>query len=123
MTFVALAIPLSPLAPCVGTVNAVLAVAMLIAFAHMTWLINLSALVVDVIPARSPATAFGVIATGSALGGMTINAAVGQLVTSRSYTAAFLAMACAHPLALLLLRRVRPGAVECGGENSARKSR
>lgn len=110
MTIAALAIPLSALVPAVGTVSAVLAIGALIAFAHMTWLINLSALVVDVIPRRSLATTFGVIATGSALGGMAMNGAVGWLVTKHSYAPAFLAMAAAHPLALLLLRRVRPAA-------------
>jgi ACS family hexuronate transporter-like MFS transporter len=76
---------------------------MIIAFAHMAWLINLSALVVDLIPQRSLATTFGVIAAGSAVGGIMMNWAVGRLVTDYSYGPAFLAMAVVHPLALLLV--------------------
>jgi ACS family hexuronate transporter-like MFS transporter len=78
----------------------------------MTWLINLSSLVVDLVPQRSLATTFGVIAAGSSLGGMVMNWAVGRLVTNYSYAPAFLVMACVHPLALLLVWRLRksPGA-------------
>jgi MFS transporter, ACS family, hexuronate transporter len=81
----------------------VLAIGMVIALAHMTWLINLSSLVVDRIPQRSLATTFGVIAAGSALGGMIMNSAVAKLVTHYSYSPAFFVMAAMHPLALLLL--------------------
>ena len=84
-----------------------LALGMVMVFAHMTWLINLSALVVDVIPPRSLATTFGVIAAGSALGGMAMNWAVGRLVTHYSYGPAFVVMAALHPLALLLVWRLR----------------
>lgn len=99
--------PLSVLVPLTGALSVALAAGMIVAFAHMAWLINLSALVVDVIPARSLATTFGVIATGSALGGMVMNAAVGRLVTHASYLPAFLVMAALHPVAIALLWRIR----------------
>ncbi len=99
--------PLSALVPQVSTVTLVLAIGAVIAFAHLTWLINLSSLVVDLIPPRSLATTFGIIAAGSSLGGMLMNWSVGQLVTHYSYAPAFLAMACVHPLALLLIWRLR----------------
>lgn len=107
MLFAALAMPLSALVPYTPALAVALAMGMLIAFAHMTWLINLSSLVVDVVPQRSLATCFGVIATGSALGGMMMNSAVGKLVTHVSYTPAFIAMAFVHPLAIAVLWRLR----------------
>ncbi len=99
--------PFSALIPQMGGVNAVLALGMIVAFAHMTWLINLSSLVVDLVPARSLATCFGVIAAGSSLGGMAMNWAVGKLVTHASYGPAFWIMAGVHPLAILLIWRLR----------------
>jgi ACS family hexuronate transporter-like MFS transporter len=107
MLFAACLMPLSALVPQVSTVPIVLAIGMIIVFAHMTWLINLSSLVVDLIPARSLATTFGIIAAGSSLGGMAMNWSVGRLVTNYSYAPAFLAMACVHPLALILIWRLR----------------
>jgi ACS family hexuronate transporter-like MFS transporter len=106
MSAAACVMPLSILVPHFGTISVLLAIGMVIAFAHMAWLINLSALVVDVIPQRSLATTFGVIAAGSALGGVVMNWAVGSLVTHHSYGPAFLVMAGLHPLALLLVWRL-----------------
>lgn len=99
--------PLSALVPQTAALNVVLGIGMLIAFAHLTWLINLSSLVVDLVPQRSLATTFGVIAAGSAVGGMIMNSVVGQLVTHYSYSPAFVAMACVHPLAIALVWRLR----------------
>jgi len=65
----------------------------------MAWLINLSALVVDVVPKPSLATTFGVVAAGSSIGGMMMNKGVGWLVTHHSYAPAFYLMAILHPLA------------------------
>jgi ACS family hexuronate transporter-like MFS transporter len=103
--------PLSALVPQVAPLSIVLAIGMIIVFAHMTWLINLSSLIVDLIPQRSLATTFGVIAAGSSLGGMVMNWAVARLVTNYSYGPAFVVMACVHPLALLLVWRLRKSAV------------
>ncbi len=75
MLVMACLIPLSALVPLVDGLYVALALGMVIVFAHMTWLINLTSLVVDVIPQRSVATCFGVIAAGSAVGGMLMNAA------------------------------------------------
>ena len=99
--------PLSLIVPVAGWLWLVLAVGMVIAFAHMAWLINLSSLVVDLVPQRSLATAFGVIATGSALGGMAMNSAVGQVVSHGSYAPVFVALAFVHPLAIFILWRRR----------------
>ena len=83
--------------------GAALAVAMLVTLAHMAWLVNISAILVDVIPGRLVATAFGLVAAGSALGGVLMNQAVGELVTDYSYTHWFVIMAFLHPIAWLLL--------------------
>ena len=107
MAAAACVMPLSVLVPGVASLPVVLAIGMLVVFAHLTWLINLSSLVVDVIPQRSLATTFGVIAAGSALGGMVMNWAVGRLLTHASYGPAFFVMAGLHPLALLLVWRLR----------------
>lgn len=107
MAAAACLMPFSALIPQMDGVNPVLALGMIVAFAHLTWLINLSSLVVDLVPARSLATCFGVIAAGSSLGGMAMNWAVGKLVTHASYGPAFWIMAGVHPLALFLIWRLR----------------
>lgn len=108
MMMAAVAMPVSVFVPAVGPIWAVLAIAAVVALAHMTWLVNVSSLVVDLIPQRSLATSFGVFAAGSALGGMLMNSAVGKLVTHYSYAPAFFVMAVVHPIAaFLLVRRLR----------------
>lgn len=109
MSAAACLMPLSAVIPHVATLPVLLTLGMLVVFAHLTWLINVSSLVVDLIPQRSLATSFGVIAAGSALGGMLMNWGVGRLVTHASYGPAFLVMAFLHPLALLLVWRLRGG--------------
>ncbi len=100
------------------------------AAAALAWLINLGALVVDLVPGHSVGTAFSVVATGSTLGGMGMNLLVAAMVSGppgpeagfldrachallgplavlaegKGYGAWFLIMAFLHPLALLLIR-------------------
>jgi hypothetical protein len=97
----------------------VIAIGMGIVFAHMTWIINLSALVVDVIPQRSLPTTFRVIAAGSALG--SIGHELGCQSPRNSlhiYGPAFLVMAGFSPLALLWYGAC-VAEFEQGGEASA----
>jgi ACS family hexuronate transporter-like MFS transporter len=54
-------------------------------------------------------TAFGLILFGSGIGGILSTRAVGHLVTTYSYTPVFVLMGFMHPLAVLLLWRVRGG--------------
>jgi ACS family hexuronate transporter-like MFS transporter len=68
------------------------------------WLTNISALLVDQVPQRMVATAFGVVAAGSTVGGVVMNQTVGRLVSEHSYTTWFLIAACLHPLGWLILR-------------------
>ncbi len=100
------------------------------AAAALAWLINLGALVVDLVPGHSVGTAFSVVATGSTLGGMGMNLLVAAMVSGppgaeagfldrachgllgplaalvegRGYGTWFLIMAFLHPFALLLIR-------------------
>jgi len=103
MLICAALVPLSPLVAFAPSVWMSLAVAMIVVLAHMSWLINISALVVDVMPKRYLATAFGVVAAASAVGGIMMNKLVAKLVTEYSYTHAFVIMAVLHPMVWVLL--------------------
>jgi ACS family hexuronate transporter-like MFS transporter len=82
-------------------------IAMVVAFAHLTWQVVMTALAVDLFPQHMVATVFGLIAAGSGLGGLVSNELVGRLVTSWSYTPVFMVMGLLHPLALLLVWQAR----------------
>ncbi len=101
-------VPLAAAIPHLGSVGLVLAVGMVAVFAHLAWLINLSSLVVDLVPRASLGFTFGLVAAGSSLGGLMMNRAVGALVTNASYDPAFGFMLLLHPLAWILLWRLRP---------------
>lgn len=103
-------VPLGAVIPHVDALWLVLAFGMIAVLAHLAWLINLSALVVDLVPRGSLAFAFGVIAAGSSLGGLMMNKAVGSLVTNTSYDPAFGFMLLLHPLAWFLAWQLRPRA-------------
>lgn len=112
MALAACLVPASALIPSVAGLPLVLACAALVAFAHCTWLGNISTLVVDIIPSPRLATTFGLIAAGSAAGGIAMNSLVSGAVGTYSYAPAFYVMSCLHPLALLLiwpLRRAKQG--------------
>ena len=104
----ALLVPLSAAIPHLDSLWLVLAVGMIAVLAHLAWLTNLSALVVDIVPKPSLGFTFGVVATGSSLGGLLMNRAVGSLVTDHSYAPAFHFMLLLHPLAWVLLWQLRP---------------
>ncbi|MBI5800113.1 MAG: MFS transporter [Verrucomicrobia bacterium] len=121
---------LSPLVASAGSVWAALGFAGLIVAAALAWLINLSALIVDRVPAAALGTVFGVVAAGSTLGGLLMNTLVSAMVASapavpagfldraiqaglgpllslvqgRGYGCWFWVMACLHALTWLLLR-------------------
>jgi ACS family hexuronate transporter-like MFS transporter len=121
--------PVSPFIAQVAGLNSAITLTVCAVFASLAWLINLSALVVDVVPKHSLGTVFGVVAAGSTLGGMVMNMVVAAMVSGPSakpagfldqafktvfgplvgaiegkgYEPWFLAMAFLHPLALLLL--------------------
>lgn len=106
MTAAAVLIPCSALVPLVSGKFAIMALVSVIALAHMTWIVTLTTLAVDLFPARRLGSLFGVIAAGSGLGGMLFTNLVGRLVTHFSYSPVFVIMGCLHPLALILIWRV-----------------
>lgn len=106
MTVSACLMPLSPLVAVAPSVWMALLFASLAAFAHFAWLVSNSALTTDVFPKRSVATVFGIIASGSALGGLVSTGLVGRLVTNWSYTPVFILMGALHPLALFCAGRI-----------------
>ncbi len=79
-----------------------LAIAALVAFAHLIFQINLSTLVVDLYPTRVVATVFGFVAAGSGLGGIFSTQLVGQLAQSGNYAQIFVLMGLLHPCAVLI---------------------
>ena len=113
MLISAVLVPLVGCVPFVPSVAGVIALAMIAAYAATAWLSNISSLVVDIVPQRILGTAFGVIACGSALGAFCMNEVVVWLIDHRSYDDCFYILALAHPLALLLVWRLRkrPSAV------------
>jgi ACS family hexuronate transporter-like MFS transporter len=103
MACCAILVPLSPLATLQESPALSISIASIVAFAHMCWLINLGALVVELFSLSQVATAFGLIAAGSAFGGMLFSEIIGYVVTHYGYSPLFWIMACAHPLALAVM--------------------
>lgn len=106
MTIAAVLIPCSALVPLVDARWAIMTLVSIVALAHMTWIVTLTTLAVDLFPARRLGSIFGVIAAGSGLGGMLFTNLVGRLVTNFSYSPVFVIMGCLHPIALLLIWKV-----------------
>lgn len=106
MTIAAMLIPCSALVPLFSTKLAIMTLVSIVALAHMTWIVTLTTLAVDLFPARRLGALFGVIAAGSGLGGMLFTNLVGRLVTHISYSPVFVIMGFLHPIALLLIWRV-----------------
>lgn len=121
--------PLSPLIASVSGLPMTMVLTGVTVFAALSWLINISALIVDVAPKHSLGTIFSVIAAGSTLGGIIMNMIVAfmvsgpstkaagfldaafqqlmgpllEIVSGQGYSPWFWAMAFLHPVALLLL--------------------
>ena len=126
----AVLLPLSPLIASTAGLSGSLAVSTAMVAAALAWLINLSALVVDLVPRHSLGAVFGVVAAGSTTGGLIMNTLVAAMVTEsaaapagfldraihivlgpllstvqgQGYGRWFLLMAFLHPVAWLLLR-------------------
>ncbi|MCW1925298.1 MFS transporter [Luteolibacter arcticus] len=121
--------PVSPFIAKAAGLSVTMTLTVCAVFAALAWLINISAIVVDVVPKHSIGTVFSVVAAGSTLGGIAMNMIVAAMVSGPSskpagfldqgfkalfgpligavegkgYEPWFLAMAFLHPLALLLL--------------------
>ena len=103
MGFAVIFFPLAPVIALSDHLFWVFAVAMLIAFAHTTWLGSLSTYIVDLVPRPILGTTFGFIGAGSALGGLAMNQGVTWAISHFSYTPCFYAMTFLHPLAFVLV--------------------
>ena len=110
MTAAALVIPCSAFVPFVDSRLAMFALVSIVALAHMTWIVTLTTLAVDLFPASRLGSIFGVISAGSGLGGMLFTNLVGRLVTHFSYSPVFVIMGCLHPIALILIWRAAAAA-------------
>lgn len=130
MMFCALLMPLSPFIASATGLNASLTLTVFTVIAALAWLINISSLIVDIVPKHSLGTVFSVVAAGSTLGGIVMNMIVASMVTGPSnkpagfldatfhifldpilnivqgqgYGMWFLIMAFLHPIAWLLLK-------------------
>jgi ACS family hexuronate transporter-like MFS transporter len=130
MLLTACLVPLSVTIPWTTSVPLVLAVSAVVVLAHMSWLTNLGAMVVDIVPERSVGRVFGLVAAGSSVGGIIMNTVVAamvsgpivapagfldrgihavfgpvlQLIQGQGYGLWFLLMAFLHPAAWLLLK-------------------
>ncbi|HEU5079459.1 MAG TPA: MFS transporter [Opitutaceae bacterium] len=126
----ALLLPLAPLIASAPSLFAAMAAATVVVAASLAWLINLTALIVDLIPRHSLGSVFGVVAAGSTCGGLVMNTLVAAMVTNQAarpsgfldqaihsvfgtllsavqgqgYGRWFLWMAFLHPVAWVLLR-------------------
>jgi MFS transporter, ACS family, hexuronate transporter len=80
--------PLSPIIASAAGLNWSLALTVCTVLAALAWLINISALVVDIVPKHSLGTVFSVVAAGSTLGGIVMNMIVASMVTGPSGKAA-----------------------------------
>jgi MFS transporter, ACS family, hexuronate transporter len=102
----ALLVPFSPLCALVSNSTLAIVLAAVIAFAHMGWLVTLTATVVELYPPQLVGKAAGLIAAGSGFGGMLSSELIAYFVTHGGYTPVFFIMATLHPLALALIWRI-----------------
>jgi ACS family hexuronate transporter-like MFS transporter len=97
---------LTPLSPLIATVSGLpqtMVLTGVAVFASLSWLINISALIVDVSPKHSLGTIFSVVAAGSTLGGIIMNMIVAAMVSGPSTKpAGFLDAAFKHVMGPLL---------------------
>jgi ACS family hexuronate transporter-like MFS transporter len=107
MTVAACLLPLSPLVAFVSSQSLSTALAATLAFAHLSWLITLTAIAVDLFPSENFGTAFGFIAAGSGVGGLISAEVIPHILHASGYLPLFIIMGFLHPLALLLIWNLR----------------
>jgi ACS family hexuronate transporter-like MFS transporter len=105
MLVTAIIVPISPLAALVPSAFVAIAIASLIALAHMSWLVNLTSTLVELFPANQVGKAAGLVAAGSGFGGMISSEIIAYFVTHQGYTPVFFIMAILHPIAIVILWR------------------
>jgi ACS family hexuronate transporter-like MFS transporter len=111
MLFSAIAVVISPLAYLSPGIGITMLVASVVAMAHMSWLTNLTSTLLEVFSPQQLGRAAGLVAAGSAFGGMLSSEIIAYCLTHGGYRPVFVAMGLMHPAAILLLWnvfRVRP---------------
>src|SRR6202453_4923404 len=107
MTAAACLLPLSPLVALVASASLSSALAATIAFAHLSWMITLTAIAVDLFPQEKLGTAFGFISAGSGIGGLISSEVIPHILHASGYLPLFIAMGFLHPLALFMIWNLR----------------
>ncbi len=103
MTFSVVAVLASPFVYFAPGIALTMLFASIVAMAHMAWLINLTSMLLEVFPPAQLGKGAGLVASGSALGGMVSSEIVGYFVTHGGYRPVFFLMACMHPIAICIL--------------------
>ncbi len=107
MTFAAGLILLTPLVGLTPSLRGTIIFASVVTFAHMAWLITLGAAVMDLFPQDKVATAFGIIAAGSGLGGLVSTQLIAHSLAHSGYLATFYVLGTLHPAALVAVYLLR----------------
>jgi ACS family hexuronate transporter-like MFS transporter len=110
MTVAACVFPFSILIALAHSLPIMLGLASVLAFAHMAWLICLTAIALDLFRQQELGTAFGFISAGSGLGGLISTELIGHAIGTLGYVPIFAVMGAMHPLALLLIWSLRRSA-------------
>jgi ACS family hexuronate transporter-like MFS transporter len=87
MLFCACLMPMAPLISSVTGLNLSLIISAVIVLASLAWLINLSSIVVDIVPSHSLGTVFSIVAAGSTIGGIIMNMIVKAMVSGPTSSA------------------------------------
>lgn len=82
--------PLAPMISYVSNINLSLIFSCIIVLVSLAWLINISSLIVDIVPSHSLGTVFSIVAAGSTLGGIMMNMIVVSMVSNTTKAAGFL---------------------------------
>ncbi|MEJ8843710.1 MFS transporter [Lacibacter sp. H375] len=87
MLLCACVMPLAPLISYVTGINSSIILSAAVVLASLAWLINLSSIIVDIVPSHSLGTVFSIVAAGSTLGGIMMNMIVAAMVSGPSVKA------------------------------------
>lgn len=73
--------PLAPIISMVTNINISLVFSCIVVLVSLAWLINISSLIVDIVPSHSLGTVFSIVAAGSTIGGIMMNMVVVSMVS------------------------------------------
>lgn len=130
MLLCACIMPAAPFISSVTGINLSIVISAAVVLASLAWLINLSSIIVDIVPGHSLGTVFSIVAAGSTIGGIIMNMIVAAMVSGPSskasgfldqglqailspvlnivkgqgYASWFLIIAFLHPVGWLLLK-------------------